>query len=230
MFTAYFNNYSIIKFVKEIAKTNNPATLALNGVIILDVVRVFDQLWAGRLNKNALTSPEIKMADQSLSSPVSQDHWATVWKDQSDGHTGGNAFVYDGQHIGVGEYEGGLHPGYVTNQGLHIGYGGKEVILKHYKVLSANIGGSLSSTAQAQDQFKWKAFHGEVRPQNNIPLRAGYERDGKELYVARFPHPAGHGWIYGKAGRHLADGGSFGYKQSELRQNDYDVLVFEGNE
>ncbi|CAG8640529.1 9366_t:CDS:2 [Ambispora gerdemannii] len=157
------------------------------------------------------------MADQSLSSPVAQDHWAATWTPEGHGQFSANAFNYGGQHIGRGDYEGGVHPGFITNQGLHISYGGKEIILKNYQVLSAKIGGSLTSVSQAQDQFKWKAFHGEVRPQFNIPLKAGHERDGKELYIARVRHGD-------------VEGASYAFQGKEHRALDYEVLVFQGNE
>ncbi|CAG8640536.1 9367_t:CDS:2 [Ambispora gerdemannii] len=169
------------------------------------------------------------MADHSPSSSVAQDHWAATWIPASNGQLSPNAFNYYRQHIGRGDYEGGVHPGFIINQGLHIAFRGKEIILKNYQVLSAKICGSLTSVDQAQDQFKWKAFHGEVRPQFNIPLKAGHEKDGKELYIARIRH-GNDGYIYGKAGRHLIEGAAYAFLGKEYRALDYEVLVFQDNE
>ncbi|CAG8660883.1 16173_t:CDS:2, partial [Acaulospora colombiana] len=60
----------------------------------------------------------------------------------------------------------------------------------------------------------------EVRPQFFIPLKAGHERDGKELYIAK---SSGH---IGKAGRHLIEGMSYACDGREVTSYNYEVLGF----
>ncbi|CAG8657218.1 5025_t:CDS:10 [Acaulospora morrowiae] len=119
---------------------------------------------------------------------VAQDHWAARWVPCSNGEVPPGAFVYEDYNIARAQFQGGLQVGYVSREqrGCVISWGGKEHVISTYEVLTGD-----------QNQFRWVSFSGGGRPQNFIPLKGGYEADGKELYIAMVN---GH---IGKAGQAL---------------------------
>ncbi|CAI2167936.1 10280_t:CDS:2 [Funneliformis geosporum] len=145
---------------------------------------------------------------------VAQDHWAAKWIADSDGKFPANSF-WEGDHaIGRAYFKEGLHVGYVVQgKGLVIGWGGKEHIISHYEVLTGD-----------KSHFHWVLCHGACRPQNFIPLKGGFESDGKELYIGRVSYN-GKDRI-GKAGQHLIDGMNFAVDGRETSYPDYYVFAF----
>jgi hypothetical protein len=117
-------------------------------------------------------------------------------------------------YVGRGEYENGVHIGKVAPHlgGLLIAYGGKEIKLKKYEVLTGD-----------EMKLRWLTCSGPNIPDGWVPIEAGYEDNGRKLYVARVEH--GGGLHIGKAGLHLVDGVSFPYNAKELTAEKYWVLV-----
>ncbi|GBC06202.1 hypothetical protein RclHR1_06690007 [Rhizophagus clarus] len=146
---------------------------------------------------------------------VAQDHWAARWVATCDGDVPPNSF-WEGDHaIGRGWYEGGLHVGYVSegHRGLVIGYGGREVVLREYEVLTGD-----------KSHFHWVKCEGACRPQYFIPLKGGHEADGRELYIGRTEH---HGKDrIGKAGQHLINGMNYVHDGHETSAHHYYVFAF----
>ncbi|RIA88841.1 hypothetical protein C1645_773857 [Glomus cerebriforme] len=148
---------------------------------------------------------------------VAQDHWAANWVRAERGVVPPNSF-WEGDHpshaIGRGHYNGGVHIGYVKqDHGLVIGWGGNEVILPEYEVLTGD-----------KSHFHWVHCSGPCRPHNFIPLKGGHEADYKELYIAKTHH---HGKDrIGKAGEHLIDGMSYVDDGRENSAFDYYVFAF----
>lgn len=67
----------------------------------------------------------------------------------------------------------------------------------------------------------WESTSGSKIPANAI--RAGYEKDGKPLFIARAK--MGGSWTAGKCGSHLP-GAHIPYDCKEFIVKDYDVLVY----
>ncbi|CAG8734022.1 9801_t:CDS:2, partial [Racocetra persica] len=101
-----------------------------------------------------------------------------------------DAFKVDHRAIGRGQYEGGIHIGYVepNQHKLIIGWGWNQHELHDFEVLCGDY-----------SQFKWHHSEGACRPQFFIPLKAGHESDGKELYIAKAHY--NNEWRIGKAGQ-----------------------------
>ncbi|CAG8696512.1 10192_t:CDS:2, partial [Dentiscutata heterogama] len=109
---------------------------------------------------------------------VAQEHWAAKWH-KYNGNIPHDAFRVGHCAIGRGDYEGGKHIGYIdpNRQRLVIGWGGRQVELHEFDILCGD-----------HCQFKWHPCQGACRPQFFIPLKAGNEKDGKELYIAKAWH------------------------------------------
>ncbi|KAF0545623.1 carbohydrate-binding module family 12 protein [Gigaspora margarita] len=148
---------------------------------------------------------------------VAQDHWAAKWC-RYQGHTPHDAFRVGHHAIGRGNFEGGLHIGYIDQhkQRLIIGWGGKQHELHEFEVLCV--------PNEHHCQFKWNSCNGACRPQFFIPLKGGHESDGRELYIAKACH--GGEERIGKAGQHLINGMSFACDGQEVICGSYEVLSF----
>lgn len=72
-----------------------------------------------------------------------------------------------------------------------------------------------------KEMAEWKKTSGSKIPDNAI--RAGYEKDGKPLFIARAK--MGGVWTSGKCGSHLS-GAYIPYDCKEFVVKDYDVLVY----
>ncbi|CAG8580341.1 5115_t:CDS:2 [Cetraspora pellucida] len=122
---------------------------------------------------------------------VAQEHWAAKWI-KYEGCLPHGAFQVGNHAIGRGRFEGGMHIGYVDqhHHRLIIGWGSRQHELHEFEVLCGE-----------HNQFKWHSCEGACRPQFFIPLKGGYEADGKELYIAKAWHDNQE--RIGKAGQDL---------------------------
>lgn len=75
-------------------------------------------------------------------------------------------------------YNNGIHPGKVVDKDCHISWGGKEVLIRSYEVL----------TAPRPVRLKWVAASNGQVPQG--AFRGGYEKN-RPLYVCRAAHNEG---------------------------------------
>jgi hypothetical protein len=101
----------------------------------------------------------------------------------------------------------GTHPGYLSKKQCHIGYGGKEVVLNTYEVL----------TSTAEPRWEW-VENGAALPTNAF---VGGEENGKGLVVCRVE--AGAKLIPGKV---VGGKCNYGLNGAELSAPTYEVPVF----
>ncbi|KAI9292540.1 hypothetical protein K502DRAFT_332272 [Neoconidiobolus thromboides FSU 785] len=76
-------------------------------------------------------------------------------------------------------HKGGLHIGKVAPHlnGAYIAYGGKEISFKEYFVLCGDA-----------TQLRWIENKGKCLPQGWVPLEAGNEENGTELWIGKIRH------------------------------------------
>ncbi|PWA00957.1 hypothetical protein BB558_002994 [Smittium angustum] len=117
-------------------------------------------------------------------------------------------------------YENGLHIGHVSlnSGGMSLGYGGRHVVLQEYEVLCGN-----ASKIMWLEPRKNPGNSGIVPPSNI--LEAGFEADGKKLYIAKAVHN-GNAQIVGKCGGHLSNGIEYGYEGQSHSRDKYFCLVY----
>ena len=157
------------------------------------------------------------LLESSISNVLCSDSITGIstWESASNGAIPDQAVVAgyeaDGRLIYVARanYQGGLIPGKIQSGfgGAHIAWGGDEIAVTDYEVLC---GGTYISWKPASD--------------GNIPdcaTEAGYEADGRPVYIARANYQGG--LIPGKiqsgfGGAHIAWGGK------EIAITDYEVL------
>ncbi|GBC06204.1 hypothetical protein RclHR1_06690009 [Rhizophagus clarus] len=142
-----------------------------------------------------------------------REHEAAKWVEASGGRVPPISFWEGDYAIGRGHFNGGVHVGYVDKdrEGLVIGWGGKEEILKDYEVLTGD-----------KSYFHWVERSGACQPQSFTPLKGGHEADGIELYIAKTKH---NGKI--KIGKIRPEWSSMGYGLDgrELSAENYFVFA-----
>lgn len=119
-------------------------------------------------------------------------------------------------YIGRGEYKRGVQVGKVSREhgGLLIGYGGREIKLKHYQVLCGDA-----------QQLRWVECEGKEQPMGWTLVQGGREADGSPLYIARIHHNGGR--HVGKAGQHLKYGASCSFGSEEIDTANYSILAYQ---
>ncbi|ORX88770.1 hypothetical protein K493DRAFT_319211 [Basidiobolus meristosporus CBS 931.73] len=123
----------------------------------------------------------------------------------------------DGRPLFIARYfhKDGLHIGKAAPhlKGINFGYDGKEHCKKEYYVLCG-----------PASKLHWVQCEGPVNPTNWVPLEAGREADGKELFIAKIKYEGGE--HIGKAGEHLL-GICFPYGGKERIEASYYVLAIQ---
>ncbi|ORX86233.1 hypothetical protein BCR32DRAFT_58430 [Anaeromyces robustus] len=117
--------------------------------------------------------------------------------------------------IARGEYKNkGLHPGYADakNGKLFTSYGGEEVILKEYEVLTC-----------PQGRLQWQKCTNPQNIKEANTVVGGYEEDGTPLYVAKCRRDQTE--YFGKTSK-KAYCAYYGLDGKEFRINDFEVLVW----
>lgn len=108
-------------------------------------------------------------------------------------------------YIGRGYHKGSLVVGKAAGHlnGCLIPFGGKEVLLSDYHVLVGDA-----------DKLKWRECFGKLDISGWVPLEAGNEANGEELFVAKTFHKKSE--VIGKVSLSMPRGMSFGYGGSEV--------------
>ncbi|MFK7906807.1 MAG: DUF3421 domain-containing protein, partial [Chitinophagales bacterium] len=120
-------------------------------------------------------------------------------------------------------YQGGTHPGKVVSNMCHIGWGGKEIFLKQFDVLTHNGKTEIKWIPSNGSSIPSKAFKGGS--ENGNPLfigRVNYkDRSGKDLGV----HP-GKVMYVSNRGRRRSAICNFGWGGREIvERNNFEVLA-----
>ncbi len=112
-------------------------------------------------------------------------------------------------HLCRAEYNGTTHPGKIVGNNCNISWGGSEVLIPNYELL----------TAPRSVRLVWIAASN-----GRIPLgavRVGYER-GEDLYICRATHRDGL-----HPGKVVGSNCNFGWGGQEILKPNYEVLVLE---
>lgn len=104
-------------------------------------------------------------------------------------------------------HQGGTHPGYLSKKQCHIGYGGKEIVLNTYEVL----------TSTAEPQWEWVEAGAKLPPNAFV----GGEEPGSKLVVCRVE--SGMLLIPGKV---VGGKCNYGLNGVEMRGETFEVPVF----
>jgi len=106
------------------------------------------------------------------------------------------------------QYQGGVHPGKVVGSNCNIGYGGREITLPQYEVL----------TTREPQRIGWvRASRGALAPNAVI----GGQEPGRQLYLCRASHQGGV-----HPGKVVGSNCNIGYGGAEVTLPDYEVMVF----
>jgi hypothetical protein len=118
----------------------------------------------------------------------------------------GNDYGANSYYVCQAFYEGGVHPGKVYAGNCNIGYGGYEIVVPNYRILTG------------------RGYHWVSAKFGQIPIRAvmgGHESNGQPLYVCRaFYHGEKH------PGKIVGSNCNFGWGGREIEKPYYEALVY----
>jgi len=116
--------------------------------------------------------------------------------------------------IARGKYKDGIHCGYADakNKNMYTSYGGKEVVLEKYEVLTC-----------PQNRLQWVKCTNPANINAAKAVIGGYESDGLELYVAKCMRDNVE--YFGKTNK-KAYCAYYGFNGNEFRINDFEVLMY----
>jgi hypothetical protein len=116
--------------------------------------------------------------------------------------------------VARGKYKDGIHCGYADtkNKNMYTSYGGEEVTLKKYEVLTC-----------PANRVQWVKCTNPANINASKAVIGGYEKDGLELYVTKCKRDTVD--YFGKTNK-KAYCAYYGFDGKEFRINDFEVLLF----